>query len=200
MTSKIYNNVLSIEEIESIISFYKDKPDAGTESYVVNKNLEYHRPVDFSYKLLNPKLNQILGTDHEFYTGAYKECMKPYPLHTDDNQRHSELGTVMSFSNRQIHNVALLIPLVEGPVFKTITFDIFSKEDLNTKRLKDVNELDSNDFTHVNNFNTLRKLPIDTIYNWKLGDMLSWDRDQYHISADFAKHGLIKKFLILFMA
>ena len=198
--STVYNNILSIDEINQILNFYKYKSDVKSEPYVINKNLEYHIPTDFSYKLLNPKLNQILGTQHEFYTGAYKECIKPYPLHTDDNQTHQDLGTVTSFSDNHIHNVALLIPLVEGPEFKTVTFNIFSKEDLNSKRLSSSNELTTNDFTHIYNFNLLSKLPIDTVYNWKLGDVLSWDRSQYHISADFAKYGLVKKFLILFMA
>lgn len=197
--SNVYKNIFSIDEINQIIDFYQNKPDAKTESHVINKNLEYHRPVDFLYKLLNPKINQILGTNHEFYTGSYKECLRPYPLHTDDTQTHMRLGTVMGFSNRVIHNVALLIPLVEGPEFKTITFNIFSKKDLVNKRLTTANELLPDDFTHTN-FNTISRLPVDVVYNWHLGDVLSWDRSQYHISADFAKYGLIKKFLILFMA
>lgn len=199
MLSTVYKNVLTNNELTQLVDYYKDKPAIHSEPNVINKNLEYHVPEDFSYKLLNPKINSILGKDHEFYTGSYKECLKPYPVHTDSIDLHAELKTVMGFSNKHIHNVAVLIPLVEGPEFCTVVFDIFSKEEFGTKRLATPNSLQANDFTHTS-FSTVSHLPIATEYHWQLGDILIWDKSQYHVSTDFAKHGLIKKFLILFMA
>ena len=47
--STVYKNIFSIDEINQINDFYQNKSDAKTENHVINKNLEYHRPVDFSY-------------------------------------------------------------------------------------------------------------------------------------------------------
>jgi hypothetical protein len=202
--SQIFRNVLSKEEIQLILDFYTDKHDAKTEQWVINKNLEYHIPEDFSYQLLNSKLTAILG-EHEFATGAYKECLRPYPLHVDAYDAHAELGTVEQFATVKKHNRAMLIPLVEGHPFKTVTFKCYAKKNdfrpAPADWLVDTNELNPDEYTHCKfDIDLIKHLPVDTEYSWQLGDILTWDRDQLHISADFAKHGLIKKFLIMFIA
>jgi len=198
--NKVYRNVLSPQDITALIEFYKSKPDAGTESHVVNKNFEYQIPEDFSYQLLHSKLEQILGP-HEFDTGAYKECIQPYPLHSDSPETHNKLGTITSFGHGKKLNLAVLIPLVEGDQFRTVVFDCFSKQDLRSKLMPIVNQLDREDFTHcTNQWGTMSHLPVLDVYHWCLGDVFVWDRQQYHASADFARHGLVKKFLIMFVA
>ena len=42
--------------------------------------------------------------------------------------------------------------------------------------------------------------PVDIEYAWRRGDILTWNRDQLHASADFTRFGVTKKFLILFIA
>lgn len=200
MINKTYRNVLDQQDITALIEFYKLKPDAGTESYVVNKNFEYQIPEDFSYQLLHNKLERILGP-HEFDTGAYKECLKPYPMHSDSPETHDSLGNVTSFGHGKKLNLAVLIPLVEGDEFCTVVFDCFSKSDLQTKRMATVNQLNREDFTHcVDQWGTISHLPVLDVYRWRLGDVFVWDRQQYHVSTDFARHGLVKKFLIMFVA
>lgn len=56
----VYKNIFSINDINQIDDFYQNTPDAKTKSHGINKNLKYHRLVDFSYKLLNPKIKFIL--------------------------------------------------------------------------------------------------------------------------------------------
>jgi hypothetical protein len=199
MSSNVYSNVFTKEEIDSIIKFYESKETKARDQWSNNKYLEYQIPEDFSYKLLNPKLTEILG-EHEFGTGAYKECIQPYGLHVDAYEAHQTLDTITSFSSAKTHNKALLIPLVEGPAYKTVTFNCYSST--NNHNLSDwygdKNSLDPEEFRHEPR--NITRLPVDVEYSWRLGDMLAWDRDQLHISADFTRFGVTKKFLILFIA
>ena len=199
--SKIYEDIFTKEEIYQILDFYSDKPDAHTEIGIINKNLEYHIPDDFSFKLLNSKITKLVGGNHEFDGGAYKESSAPYPLHVDTASAHYEVGASLLSSGTKKYNLSILIPLVEGPQFKTVTFNIFSKDNhINLNEYKEErNSLDPKDFTHEN-FNTINYLPVDTVFEWKLGNVLIWPRDQWHASTNFLEYGLIKKFLIMFIA
>jgi hypothetical protein len=199
MTAKVYTNVLSRDEIESIIKFYESKDVVAEDYYSKNKNLEYQFTNDFSYQLLHPKITAMLG-EHDFATGAHKECIKPYDLHVDAYEAHEDAGTITSFITEKNHNCALLIPLVEGLSYKTVTFSCYSKS--NNLPLhqwaQEKNSLDVAEFTHCDP--RIGCLPIDIEYTWRLGDILRWDRDQLHASADFTRHGVTKQFLILFIA
>jgi len=199
MSSKVYSNVFTKEEIDSIIKFYESKEIKATDHWSKNKYLEYQLHEDFSYQILNPKLTEILG-EHEFDTGSYKECIRPYGLHVDTYTAHQDLNTIASFSSTKKHNIALLIPLVEGPEYKTVTFKCYSAT--NNFNLSDwygdKNSLDPKEFRHERRNLTL--LPVDIEYSWRIGDILTWDRDQLHMSADFTRFGVTKKFLILFIA
>ena len=204
MSSRVYHDVLLPSEIDKILEFYQSQQDANTEQWIVNKNLEYHIPDNFIYKLLNSKITALLG-EHEFATGAYKECLKPYPVHVDTYEAHDGLGTVTNFATQKLHNLAMLIPLVEGPEFKTVTFKLYRKKNdfypIPQEWLtKETNSLDISEFDHDGLAEFFPRMPLDIEYTWKLGDILCWDRNQVHVSANFACHGLIKKFLILFIA
>jgi hypothetical protein len=199
MASKIYSEVFSPEEINSIIAFYDSKPVAAQDQYSNNKNLEYQIPDDVSYQLLNPKITKLLGK-HEFATGAHKECIKPYALHVDSYTAHQDATTITTFSNNKKHNCALLIPLVEGPQYKTVTFSCYAKNnDFQLNHwVQEKNSLDLTQFPHCDA--RIDRLPVDIEYTWQLGDVLCWSRDQLHASSDFTQHGVTKRFLILFMA
>ena len=199
MSSTVYSNVFTKDEIDSVIKFYESKEIKAKDHWSNNKYLEYQLAEDFLYKLLNPKLTKILG-EHEFATGAYKECVRPYGLHVDAYEAHQATNTIASFSSAKKHNKALLVPLVEGPGYKTVTFKCYSST--NNYNLSnwygDKNSLDPKEFGHAHGDITL--LPVDVEYTWHLGDILTWNRDQLHISADFTRFGVTKKFLVLFIA
>lgn len=198
MSSTIYSNIFTKQEIDSIIEFFESRPIAAQDEYSKNKNLEYQITEDFSYQLLNPKITEILG-EHEFATGAYKECVKPYAIHVDAYKAHQETGTITTFATAQRHNKALLIPLVEGPGYKTVTFKCYSDTNqLKQEWLQEKNTLNFAEYPHCNN--NITRLPVDVEYTWQLGDILTWNRDQLHASADFTQVNVTKKFLILFVA
>jgi hypothetical protein len=199
MSSAIYSNIFTKEEINSIIKFYESREIKARDYWSNNKYLEYQIPGDFSYQLLNPKLTEILG-DHDFDTGSYKECIRPYGLHVDTYDAHQETGIITNFSSANKHNRALLIPLVEGPAYKTVTFKCYTSTNKYSLSnwYKSKNSLNPLEFPHEKRNLTL--LPVDVEYSWRLGDIFAWDRDQLHISADFTQFGVTKKFLILFIA
>lgn len=202
--SKIHHNVFTLDEIQQLCNFFDSKESFPTERNIKNKNLEYHIPDDFCYKLLNPKLTKILG-EHEFDTGTFKESSAPYGIHVDSRAMHDTIPGLMSFAgNTPKQNVAVLVPLVEGPEFKTVTFDVFSDYNLTDQELitytqPEQNDLDPNEFGHVRNFKILNRLPVDAIFEWKLGSIFIWSRTQQHLSTNFAKYNVTKKFLVLFM-
>jgi len=89
---------------------------------------------------------------------------------------------------------------VQGPAYKTVTFKCYSfTNDYNLSIWNgSKNSLDPGEFGHEPRDITL--LPVDVEYSWCVGDILTWDRDQLHISADFTRFGVTKKFLVLFIA
>jgi hypothetical protein len=198
MTAKVYTDVFSPEEIQSIIEFYSSKSIAAKDQYSKNKNLEYQIPEDFSYQMLNPKITELLG-EHEFATGAYKECVQPYALHVDGYDAHESTGTITTFATGKKHNAALLIPLVEGLGYKTVTFKCYSdNNNIKSEWLGNTNTLNFEEYQHCNR--VITRLPVDIEYSWRLGDVLLWNRNQLHASANFTRFGVTKKFLILFIA
>ena len=101
----------------------------------------------------------------------------------------------------------VLIPLLEDPEFRTIVFDVHSQEDLGMgeplpeQYLTGKNDLDLGWFTHMEESarSQIPKFSVDKIFNWKLGNMITWPRTKLHASTDFSKFGLCKKFVILWI-
>jgi hypothetical protein len=204
MSSKIYKKCIPLDVIENIKKFYDTEPPVNTEHGIVNKNLEYHIPDNFIYKTLNPYLNQILGENHEFSTGAYKASQRPYIIHVDSPLQFEAYGCTSFDTGELNQNKAVLIPLVEGFEFRTIVFQGWSdfnptREELEKQKTDQLNQLDPRDFGHERMFDVINYLPIDIDYQWSLGDMFVWDRDQWHMSSDFIQYNKTKIFLILFV-
>lgn len=206
VNSKVYKNFIPRNLINNIVEYYDQQPALLTETNIINKNLEYHLPENFIFKELNPYMNQILGPDHEFSTGAYKSSSKPYIIHVDSRSQHDAYPDCISFDRGIIRqNKAVLIPLVEGPMFRTITFKNWSnfnptREDITNAMSIEKNQLIAEDFDHDRLFDGINYLSVDMDYQWHIGDILIWDRNQWHISSNFWKYQVKKTFLILFMA
>lgn len=205
---KVYKNVFSLDEIRELQAWLDNQPvsavDAGGSN--LNKNIDYHIKFSPPHRIIKPKLDKLIGPDHEFSTGGYKECSSPYQIHID---HYAFQKNHQSFTNKQTHELALLIPMVEGPEFKTIFFDVFDTEynemgapvPESWLTVED-NGLDLNDFGHVNEPTKLQitHIPLDCVVDWQLGSMLQWDRYQLHASSNFARFGVIKKFIVIFLA
>jgi hypothetical protein len=206
VTSKVYENIIPKNLINDIIEFYDQQPEVFTENNIINKNLEYHIPENFIFGALNPYMNQILGSDHEFSAGSYKSSSRPYIIHVDSRVQYNAYPDCMSFDSGLIkQNKAVLVPLVEGSMFRTVTFKNWSdfnptRKDIKQAALAEKNHLLAEDFDHDKLFDMINYLPVDTDYHWHIGDILVWDRNQWHISSNFWKYQVRKTFLVLFMA
>lgn len=204
--SQVYKNIISLDDIKSIIDFYESQPEVETEIGIINKNLEYHIPENFIYQVLKPYMDKILGEDHQFSTGSYKSSSRPYIIHVDSRIQHDAYPDCVSFDDGNIvDNKAVLIPLVEGPEFRTITFAAWTdfnptRDQIVSMSSKEKNHLRAEDFDHDRSFDVINYLPVDIDYHWQLGDILVWDRNQWHMSSNFAKHNKVKTFLVLFIA
>jgi hypothetical protein len=206
--SKVYNDVFSLDEIRELQAWLDNQPVSAVDNngQNLNKNLDYHIKFSAPYRIIKPKLDKLIGLDHEFSTGSYKECRGPYQIHID---HYAFQKNHRSFSDKQTYELALLIPMVEGPEFKTILFDIFDKEynemggpaPESWLTVKD-NGLDLNEFGHFNEptKSQITHIPLDCIIEWQLGSVIQWDRYQLHASSNFARFGAIKKFIIIFLA
>jgi hypothetical protein len=135
----------------------------------------------------------ILVFNAKHYT--YRTCTRP----RKETRPVENTKLPQQTNTAKKHNKALLIPLVEGPDYKPVTFRCYSDANqINKQWLQGKNTLNFLEYSHCSNI--IIQLPVDVEYAWRLGDILSWDRDQLHASADFTRFGVIKKFLILFIA
>lgn len=203
--SRACDNVFTLEEIDLLRQDQDSRPVASESNKIFNKNLDYHLEDSVPYKIIRPKLNDLIGYDHEFATGSYKEAHNPYQTHVDNSMYHRNY---YSFTNNSKYNVVALIPLVEGPHFNTAFFNLWSEHDLGMGRplpdnyLTGHSEINLDPFTHISEpaRSQLLKIDVDNIRPWKLGSVIFWDRRQLHCSTDFAKHGLVKKFIVMCIA
>jgi hypothetical protein len=209
MKTQIIENAFLLDEIHQLINHFNNAPITITEpNGNRNKSLDYHLPDSIVYKIIKPKLDKLVGATHEFGSGAYKECVAPYGTHVDTTDAQKQLSVVI-FDDSNKHNVAVAIPLIEGDFFKTVTFDYFpeknpgmSKPLLDEALMSTPNNLNLEDFDHIPEptLSQVKYLPVDAVFNWKLGSMIMWDRRQLHTSTNFAKFNQTKKFIVIFVA
>ena len=206
--SKEYENVFSLEELEKLTNWFNLIPLSENQGLdpqgSVNKQLDYDRPISLVHKIIRPKINQILGPDHIFSAGSYKELKVPYATHID-NAAYISLSNSEATGDKK-YEAAILIPLIENEKFNTVVFDIDDQINLPmggempNSWLGPENDLDLDDFDHVPEpaRSQIKKLPVAFVAQWKLGNVIVWRRNQLHASTNFAKFGLTKKFIIVF--
>lgn len=203
----VLENIFTLEEIAKLKEYFANAPVGEVErNGTVNKHLDYQLPYSLCHRIIKPKVDRIIG-EHKIGSGSYKECQVPYGVHYDNTNSHNARHTVLETSVDK--NKVLLIPLVEGPEFSTVTFNVFSDEVLpmnllvDESELGDYNGLDLEQFGHLpeESKKQVVRLPVDVQYNWRLGDMLVWRRDQLHTSTNFLRFGkTVKKFIVIFLA
>jgi hypothetical protein len=203
--SRVYENIFTPEEIKILQRDQDVRPVVLDTNGIIDKNLDYHIKHSISHKIIRPKINEIIGHNHDFSSGCYKEAHRPYQTHVDNSMFQNKW---YKFTTNFNHNSVVLIPLVEGPQFNTAFFNVWSDEDLGMGQLlpdqylTESNNVDLNLFTHIKEpvRAQISKLSVDNIWSWKLGNVIVWNRNQLHSSTDFAKYGLVKKFAVLFLA
>jgi len=210
MKSNIHRNIFDQSEIDRLIKYFNldvvpfESPQlVNSEIQCRDKGLGWDKPVSVVRSIVGPKLRNILGRDFKFITGTFKESIIPYVPHVDNNYLFKRADLIDEY-DRSAEGVAFLIPLMEDQRLMTVTFDVYDEkydmgEDLHESWTTGHNDISIDEFGHLaeNVRKDINKINVDQIFHWKMGDMLSWTRDQLHTSNDFRRHGIIKKFLIL---
>jgi hypothetical protein len=207
------DNVFTADELTEIINHFRGQPVSQRfePAETDNKNLDYELEDSLVYRMIRPKISNLLGDDeHVFFAGAYKEYKVPYQLHIDNTVPTAS----MVFESTKKHKTAFLIPLMEGEDLKTALFDVFLPvghafkvgaimedrvAELKPFLLNEKTELIVDEFDHI--FDPLNEMlpyiPVDTIHSWKLGSVITWHFDQLHCSSNFKKNDITKKFIII---
>ena len=211
--SLFFENVFSADEIKELIAYFDAEPVAHRfeTQQTSNKNLSYDIPGSAVNLIVRPKLAQLLNDDdHKFFGGAYKEYNVPYPLHIDNVIPTASI----TFKNEPNHQMVFLIPLMEGPLLKTVLFDVFMPEghsfhangtdqgragELEKFLLEEKTDINMEDFDHIVEpfYSMLPYIPLERIQPWKLGGVLAWPIDQLHCSTNFSKFNITKKFMVI---
>jgi len=212
--SRCIDNVFTKEELDVIIAEIDTWPVASyyAPQKTKNKNLDYHVPGSIVNKIIKPKLGKILhDPNHEFFGGAFKEYQVTFPLHIDNLIPTAS----KTFDAPRKHQTAFLIPLMEHEGLKTATFDIFlpaghhaftnnasvqlKLKDLKPFLLQHPTDINLDEFSHITDplKSVLPYIPIDGIFQWKYGSVITWHFDQLHCSTDFRKIVDTKKLIVV---
>lgn len=202
---QVFDSVFTVDEINQLRMDQHQRPIAGSVNNIQDKCLDYQLPMSVAHRIIKPKLDSLIGPDHEFSTGCYKDAWAPYRTHIDNTEFQTNN---YKFGVTKRYNLSVLIPLVEDPEFRTVLFDVHSNENLGMgqplpeKYLTSNNNLDLAWFSHMNGvaLEQIPRIPLDSVWQWKLGSFIVWSRTQLHSSTDFSKFGLCKKFVIIFLA
>ena len=117
--SYIFENVFSLDEINRLRQDQHRRPYGKSADSNLAKNIDYHLPHSMAHKIIRPKLDKIIGPDHQFTNGCYREATKPYATHVDNYSFHQS-KSLYSFEGEKKYSCAVLIPLLEDPEFRTI--------------------------------------------------------------------------------
>lgn len=205
--SQAFHDLFTLDEINLLRQDQCHRPVTlwNEKLQQADKSLDYHLPQSVVRRVIKPKLDSIIGADHEFSMGCYMQALKPLPTHIDN---YASMTRHHGFSYARQYQCSVLIPLAEDPEFRTVIFDVLSEDDLGMGQplpaqfLTGSNDLDLTWFSHVPEAARCQipQLPLQMIYQWKLGSMVIWPRTALHTSTDFGKFGLQKKWVIIFIA
>lgn len=208
----VHDNIFTQEEIAELNQYYAGLP-VVSDKHLPNgkllrkmKNSEYNFEDQLPYQIIHPKLEKLLGR-HHFTGGHYLDAHQPFVCHVDNISFYNESG-VPVYEDPDHKNTGVLIPLVEGEHFNTVFFDHYYKlltpgymEEIaqNSDTELEPEIMDLLDHHRPEDLPHIKKFKLDCVGNWKIGRVLTWGRDQLHCSSNFAKYGLTKQAIVLWV-
>jgi hypothetical protein len=213
MTATVFSNVFDPTEINTLIEFYDELPISNVryhddgEIFRTMKHSQYNLQEQAAYQILHPKISAVLGP-HQFSGGHYMDSHLPFQLHVDSISAY-EHRDVEIFDAPAQQNRGVLIPLSENTHFHTMFFehytDRFDMPDLEHMLAETpapdliepwVELMDHHDRRWCD---LISRLTLDCVAEWHIGDVISWPRNQLHCSSNFAKHGLTKQAIVIWI-
>lgn len=213
MTVDVFSGVFDRSEIDALTAFYHELPVSNSRYHTngqlirTMKHSQYNLTDRTPYKILSPKLQTILG-QHEFSGGHYMDAHLPFELHVDSISAYKR-NAVKIFDAPAQQNKGVLIPLSENVHFHTVFFQHY-RDKFDMSDIYDVvagisppvvteSWLDLMDHHDPDWFDCIGRLTLDRVASWHLGDVICWSRNQLHCSSNFAKHGLTKQAIVLWI-
>lgn len=208
-----YNDILTKDEISQLNDYF-DLKEYSSEDVrdTVHGNLLRYRNKHSDYDIDNsvvrnivyPKIQSLIG-EHFINSGAFLESHYPFGLHVDTNQQFLDKSKYLH-SNPNIEK-AIIIPLNESDKFNTVFFDhhvdLIKYQCDNSCNLNNLNDffIDGIDLSHLNQTQRdyIADKYISGVFNWKIGSVAIWPRNQLHCSSNFYKTDLVKKAITLFV-
>lgn len=206
MSIKIVEDFLSLDEVKKLKHYYslknfttekyKDTAD-GYLLFARHKDTDFNKKNSLIHKILEKKCKEVFQCE-KMLDGAFYESYYPNTVHIDS---HEELHKLDDKENHSI-NKAILIPLDENPLFKTVFFNAFYKNfDLPKQKYHyEKNYNHDLEFSHMTKetLDFVNSLEIAEVFEWKLGSAVSFPRNQLHCAINFAKYNLVKTYITLF--
>ena len=191
---RIFHNIIPKKNIKILKAYYEKKPYSiirwSDEEKGILERKEKHNDYNVSNgivnKVLYPVLKQIIG-EHRQCNGFWAEVHSATNPHVD-----SEVGPMArNYSTGDGgKNLSILIPLTEGERHQTVFFDYFTEDFHEHSPVPAENlSIEHEMFGHLKQhmLEKVKHIPIDKIFNYKVGDIAVWDRRQLHCAASLLK-------------
>jgi hypothetical protein len=213
---KIIDDFISLDKINNIIDFYKNKPfkhqgyhpEKPEQLQLENSNLDQC----IIEEILHENIVKVMGDDYKISNGCgmFQRCYLPFGMHTDSKKR-IDPGRTLTPDDSE--GVALLIPLQEAPEFNTVFWDIkFVTDQEKNNSFLEFGKMPPSEIKNSNlgdrydlefcwgdpNNKLYNHYPFLGVFNWKLGSAAIWDRNHLHAATDFTKKHPYKDAITIF--
>lgn len=207
--AQIFTKVFSAAEIASLIEYYSSLPyvkDKYINENVLqfrNKHNHYDLKNSVPYSIMYDKIAALIG-QHAMEYGDYLESHYPFSLHVDTNYTFTA-ESYYRHDTGQHRNMAVLVPLSEHELFNTVFFDHWSSTQMTREtvlpKITTEPQQHNIDLSHIGSGmrQQLEWIPLDKIFQWKLGDVAVWDRNQLHCASNFLPTGTSKQAIVIFV-
>ena len=195
-------NFFSDIEVEVLKKFYSTLPktvnnDGPEKAYTTG--FEFN---NLPIKKFRSRLKNIFG-EFGVATSHFLQEWDPWTIHTEYQPTGTEINST-DITSKPYY--AVLFPLcTQNLQTHTVIFNEVQTENGNTwskdhnDKVKTLNANESSLLDHVDQ-NELRKVTINKILPWKVGNMIGWHRKYLHSSDNFHNAGIKEKLaLVLFL-
>lgn len=207
MTVQVYSNIFTKDEIQLLLDFFEQD-----DEYLSDYNEEYREILKNRHNYERTKSPAWTDSWPQYIIKEKLDSiLEPYEVETIFINRtkthfgiHADTGTYHPLIYKNV-----LIPLeYKGPSY-TIFFKNFlnrtqARLDKNTKFVTSIDENIITDYREIGNYNELAKfdtvayskyfkhtsiedlegLTFDYAYEWNIGDLVTWDRNQLHCAGE----------------
>ena len=198
--SGILENIFMLEELREVEKIVSQLPNPFVDTAETNNKFyginEEHKLYNFFSKKIFSKIQQYTGPEVKLLFGSLLVSINPFGLHSD--YYHKRLGEPY---------MAFLVPLTDDVLTHTI---IFNEEDTSVshghptekrgrepkepRTIKENNALPYKEeyLSHISE-DELRRVTLQNILRWKIGNVIFWDEKLVHCSDNYVKHGKAEK-------